>query len=210
MANGKQAAEKPSNGAKPAAPRVKADKNPAAPEPEPTPKTQVERMFGNEKQPMLHVAAELELPEHADGEGSSAKDSKDAVDAILNALGTEKFPATIFPAPKNKNNGEAATDYILWDHVAKVASKRAKQTAQIAEEQGVFGDATAYVAGETTLVYNAPEFAISIKKGDETEMVDRELVETVLKEVAPQKWQELLKRCKKPRAGPTQRIVSLK
>jgi hypothetical protein len=202
MANGKQ-------GSTTAAPKPKADKSPAQPATDA--KSQVKRMFGNEEQPILRVEADLVLPEHAEPGGeASAKDAKDAVDAILSALGTEAFPATQFPVPKNRNNGVEAVNYVLWDHVSKFADKKAKAASKAAEENGVFGDAASYVAGETAMVYSTPEFAISIKKGDDTQMINRELVEAVLKEVAPNKWQDLMKRCMKPRAGPVQRIVSLK
>jgi hypothetical protein len=178
-----------------------------------TAKDRVQEMFGGQQQPAeLKIETTIPLPEHADAPDGelSAKSAKDAVDAILNALGTDKFPETVIPVPRNKNNGEAATCFILWDHVAKAAEKKKKAAKETAEAQGVFGDPSAYVPGETTLVYQAPAFSISIKKGDDTSMVDRELTTAVLKELAPNKWPELLERCKKPRAGPTQPIVSLK
>lgn len=180
--------------------KAKAERNPA--------KDQVERLFGRGI-----GDAVITLPADQDPnetEGNSAKAAKNAIEEILNSLGTEVLPATQFPVPKNRNNGPAAAAFILWDHVSKFADKRFKEASKDAEEQGVFGNPLDYESGETKMVYSSPEFAISIKKGNDSALINRELVEEVLREIAPGRWQELLKRCMKPRAGPVQRIVSLK
>jgi hypothetical protein len=181
-------------------------------------KSRAEQMFdGNQPEettqgPTMKVDVVLDLPEHAEqgGDGKTAKDVKDAVDAFLNGFGTDKLPQTQFPVPRSKNNGQAAANFVLWDHVARRANKNLEAATEQAEREGVFGDKDSYVEGETTMTFNSAEYAISVKKNAGSKMIDKLLVEQVLKEVAPNKWQELLDRCFKPRAGAAMRIVSLK
>jgi hypothetical protein len=58
--------------------------------------------------------------------------------------------------------------------------------------------------------YRSNHFTFAVKKGDDTMMVNKEATLEVLRELAPGKAQELLKRCMKPRAGPTQIITALR
>jgi hypothetical protein len=162
--------------------------------------------------PTMRLDVTLDLPEHADptGEGKTAKDTKDAVDAVLNALGTEKMAQTMFPVARSKNNGVAAANFVLWDHVQRRVGKIFEAATEQAEREGVFGDKEAYVEGETTMTFNSAEYSISVKKNSGSKQIDKALVEAVLREVAPNKWQELYDRCFKPRAGAAMRIVSLK
>lgn len=176
-------------------------------------KTQVERMFGGTKQPPeLHIDTSIPMSEYADPDADvkSAKAALDAVDAILNALGTDKFEATVVPFPKNRNNGGAAAAFVLWDHVSKFAVKKAKEAEALAFQQGVFGEPDDYTPGETSLVYQTPWYTVSVKKGHDTKMVNKDNVVDVLREVGGNKQAEYLERCMKPRAGPVQKIISLK
>ena len=177
----------------------------------PEAKDRVKEMFGGvEQPPQMKVDVVLDLPEHADPDGKTAKDAKDALDGFINAFGTEKLPQTQFPVARSKNNGYAAAEFVLWDHVARRCNKRLEQAAEQAAKEGVFGDPSEYVEGETQMTFNSAEYSISVKKNAGSKVIDKELVEAVLKEVAPNKWQELYDRCFKPRAGAAMRIVSLK
>jgi len=200
----KQAGKQPTPANKQAAPAKK---------PKEEAKSRVEEMFGGVQQPQeLHIDTSVPLPEYADPDPKepSAKDALDAVDAILSALGTDKFEPTVVPYAKHRNNGKAAADFVLWDHIKRFAEKRAKETEEVAAAQGVFGNPDNYVPGETSLIYQSPGFTISIKKGHDTKMVNKDQVIEVLKELKPERHPEYLERCMKPRAGPTQKIISLK
>lgn len=215
MATGKQAGKQPTpdtKAAAAAAPKKKGSNGNGKSEAAPA-KTQVERMFGGVQQPKeLHIDTSVPMPDYAnpDFENMSAKDALDATDAILSALGTDKFEQTIVPVPKNRNNGPAAASFVLWDHIRRFAEKKAKEAEEIARNQGVFGDPDTYVPGETTIVFQTPGFVISIKQGHDSKMVNKENTMNVLQEVAPAKAFDLLERCMKPRAGPTQKIIALK
>jgi hypothetical protein len=179
--------------------------------PSPNSKDRVKEMFGGvEQPPQMKVDVVLDLPEHADPEGKTAKDAKDSLDGFINAFGTEKLPQTQFPVSRSHNNGQAAAEFAMWDHVARRCNKRLEQAAEQAAKEGVFGDPSDYVEGETQMTYNSAEFSISVKKNAGSKVIDKALVEAVLREVAPHKWQELFDRCHKPRAGAAMRIVSLK
>jgi hypothetical protein len=179
-------------------------------------KARVEQMFGGttqppEAQPVIEVAAVVPLPEHADPdpENPSAKDIKDRVTGIFNALGTDDMEGTKFPIGRD-NKGPAAAEFVVAQQLKKLAEARYEKAKAEAENVGCFGDKAEYVPGETIEVYRSGAFTFSVAKNRDSEVVDKELVEQVLREVAPNKWAELLKRCKKPRAGATQIVVALR
>jgi hypothetical protein len=181
-------------------------------------KSRVEEMFGGTKQPdepnpqpVIEVAAVIPLPEHADPdpENPSAKDIKDRVTAIFNSIGTADMTGTEYPRGRD-NKGPVAAEFVVAQQLKKLAEARYEKAKAEASDTGCFGDPEAYVSGETVEVYRGPAYTFSVQRNRDSEVVDKERTEQVLREVAPNKWQELLKRCKKPRAGATQIVVALR
>src|SRR5881628_2797753 len=171
-------------------------------------KTRVEEMFGGyaaplnqEEIPVLEVAAVVPLPEHAnpdpDPDNVSAKDIKDRVTAIFNSLGTSDMEGTEFPRGRD-NKGPIAAEFVVSQTLKKLAEARYDKAKAEAEGAGCFGDKEKYVAGETIEVYRSSAYTFSVQKNRDSEVVDKDLVAEVLKELAPGKWAEYLKRCKKP------------
>jgi hypothetical protein len=163
------------------------------------------------EQPMMKVDAVIPLPGHAEVEpdNPSVRDIKDRVDALFDSIGTEALPETAYPRGKD-NKAPAAAEFVVAEQLKKRAEKRYNRAKEEADAVGCFGLQETHVAGETVEVYRSPHFTFAVKKGEETMMVNKENTIEVLRELAPGKWQELLKRCMKPRAGPTQIITALK
>jgi hypothetical protein len=163
------------------------------------------------EQPTMKVEAVIPLPDHAEAEpeNPSVRDIKDRVDALFDSIGTEALPDTAYPRGKD-NRAPAAAEFVVAEQLKKRAEKRYNRAKEEADAVGCFGLSDSHVAGETVEVYRSPHFTFAVKKGEETMMVNKENTIEVLRELAPGKWQELLKRCMKPRAGPTQIITALK
>jgi hypothetical protein len=179
-------------------------------------KSRVEEMFGgtgeiNREGPTMEVSATVPLPEHAniDEEHPSVKDIKDRVEALFKSIGTPVLPETLFPAG-SKNNGAEAAEFVVAEQLKKLAEKRYTTAKANASDAGCFGDKDNYIAGETIEVYRTNNFTFSVQRNQDSSMIDRELTEQVLREVAPTKWQELMKRCEKAKAGATRFIVALR
>jgi len=170
-----------------------------------------DRMGILEEQPTMTVEAVIPLPEHADADPDtlSVRDIKDRVDALFDSIGTDKLPDTQYPAGRD-NKAPAAREFVVAEQLKKRAEKRYKRAKEEADAVGCFGLPDEHVAGETIETYRSPHFTFAVKKGEETMMVNKENTTEVLRELAPGKWQELLKRCMAPRAGPTQVITALK
>jgi hypothetical protein len=182
-----------------------------------TPKTRVEQMFGGKAEvagsdgsgPVLRVDTEIPLPEHADEEGKSVKDIVDRIDAVFDSIGTDVLAETSIP-PGRDNKGQYAVEFAVAQRLKKRAEKRYDKAKKAAEDVGCFGDPEKYVSGETVEVYRSSSFTFSVQRNADSEVIDKDLTELVLRDVAPQKWRELLQKCKKVRKGATQYIASLR
>jgi hypothetical protein len=175
-------------------------------------KSRVEEMFGGttqptEPEPTMVVEAVVPIAEAI--EEGSVRSISDAIDGMFDGLGTDTFPNTKYP-PGPKNNGQAAAEFVIARQLKKRAEARYKAAEDEARKQGCFGNPEDYREGDTVEVYRTGAFTFSVTRNKSTSVVDKELVEEVLREVAPHKWQELLERCKKPRAGATQIVTSLR
>jgi hypothetical protein len=180
-------------------------------------KSRVEEMFGGTADvnsgdgPTMEVSAVIPLPDHAetDPENLSVRDVKDRVEGLFRSIGTAALPDTVFP-PGPKNSGPLAAEFVVSEQLKKLAEKRYETAKAEAKAAGCFGDEDAYVPGETIEVYRTPHFTFSVQRNQDSNMIDRKQVEELLREVAPNKWQELMKRCEKPKAGATRFIVALR
>lgn len=163
------------------------------------------------EQPTMQVEATIPLPAHAEAEpdGLSVRDVKDRVDALFDSIGTDKLPETQYPRGKD-NKAAVAAEFVVAEQLKKRAEKRYNKAKAEADAVGCFGLPDSHIPGETVEVYRSPHFTFAVKKGEETFMVNKENTAEVLREVAPGKWQDLLKRCLAPRAGATQIITALK
>jgi hypothetical protein len=150
------------------------------------------------------VAQEMVAPTEA-----NIREVRTRIEDVFTALGTEALPGTVLPVG-TKNNSKEAADYLLADLLAKLADKRKKEAFQAAEKAGVFGDPADYVAGDTVMVFNDPNFSINVKKGNPTRMIGREEVEAAARKYLGKKADEFLEECKKDRSATTQIIVSMK
>jgi hypothetical protein len=184
---------------------------------EKTPKSRVEEMFGGKAEiagsdgsgPVMRVEATIPLPEHADAEVKSVKGIVDRIDAVFDSIGTSNLPDTEIP-PAKDNMSTYATEFTVAQRLKKRAEKRYERAKKTAEEVGCFGDPEKYVSGETVEVYRSGAFTFSVQVNADSEVVDKDLVEEVLREVSPTKWRELMQRCKKPRKGATSYVVALR
>jgi hypothetical protein len=184
---------------------------------EPGNREKVEKMFAGDTAdvspgngPMMHVEASIPLPEHADsGDAKSVKDIVDRIDALFDSIGTDNLPDTRVP-PGRENKGHEAAEFVVAQRLKKRAEARYEKAKKNAEEVGCFGSDDQYVSGETVEVYRTGSFTFSVQRNRDSEVIDKDLVEETLKELAPQKWRELLQRCKKPRKGATQYVVALR
>jgi hypothetical protein len=182
-----------------------------------TSKDRVEEMFGGTSElnsdagPVMEVSATIPLPEHADADAEhpSVRDIKDRVEGLFKSIGTDALPETVFPHG-NKNNGIEAAEFVVAEQLKKLAEARYDSAKAEAKAKGCFGDETNYIPGETIEVYRTGSFTFSVQRNKDSNMIDRKLVEELLREVAPTKWQELLKRCEKPKDGATRFIVALR
>jgi hypothetical protein len=180
-------------------------------------KARVEEMFGgtadvNREGPTMEIQASIPLPEHADadpGDNLSVRDIKDRVEGLFRSIGTSALPDTVFP-PGPKNNGLQAAEFVIAEQLKKLAEKRYETAKAEAKTVGCFGLEDKYIAGDTIEVYRTPHFTFSVQRNNDSQMIDRQQTEDVLKEIAPTKWQDLLKRCEKPKAGATRFIVALR
>jgi hypothetical protein len=161
--------------------------------------------------PSMEVKATIPLPEHAEAEPDniSVRDIRDRIEGLFKAIGTDAVPETVFP-PGPKNNGQQAVEFAISQQLKQLAEKRYERAKSEADASGVFGDKAKYVAGETSEVYRTSAFTISVQRNQDSNMIDRSQVETVLREAFPSKWKELLERCEKPKAGATRFIVALR
>lgn len=133
------------------------------------------------------------------------------IEDIFNAVGTSQLPDTVLPRAKNRNNADAAAEFVLADKLRKLADARHKAAKEKAEREGVFGEEEQYVAGESVIVWQSPFYTISMKLGNETKMVNREKVEETLRTYLPrEKAEEAFEKCMKPREPARQIIVSMK
>lgn len=181
-------------------------------------KDRVEEMFGGTETvnsgdgPKMEIAATIPLPEHASeetGDGLSVRDIKDRVEGLFRSIGTAALPETVFP-PGTRNNGAEAAEFVISEQLKKLSEKRYEQAKANAKNVGCFGDETKYIQGETIEVYRTPNYTFSVQRNQDSNMIDRKAVEDLLREIAPNKWQDLLKRCEKPKAGATRFIVALR
>lgn len=183
----------------------------------PSSKTRVEEMFGGTAEvnsgegPVMEVTASIPLPEHAeaDPDNPSVRDIKDRVEGLFQSIGTTALPETVFPAG-TKNNGYQAAEFVVSEQLKKLAEKRYENAKAEAKAAGCFGNEDNYIAGETIEVYRTGNFTFSVQRNQDSNMIDRKQVEEVLRELAPSKWPELMKRCEKPKAGATRFIVALR
>lgn len=151
------------------------------------------------------VAAEAVLPPTE----ANIREVRSRIQEVFFALGTEAFPGTVLPAGQ-RNIAAEASEFVLSDMLAKLATDRLKKATEEAEKAGVFGDPSAYVTGDTVMVFSDPNFSINVKMGKPSKMIDRKQVETFAAEYLGKKAQEFLDKCFKPRAATKQIIVSMK
>jgi hypothetical protein len=162
---------------------------------------------GRRKTLSVHIPEGLAAPH--EGERMSIRDVRERIEAIFNALGTEANPDTMIPHGQ-KNNGPEAAEYALADLLEKLAAARKKKAKEAAEKAGVFGDPKSYVNGDTVMVYNSNDFAISVKSGNPSRMIGKEETQAALEKHLPKKATEVLDECMKERAATRQIIVSMK
>jgi hypothetical protein len=181
-------------------------------------RSRVEEMFGGtaainsgDAGPVMEVSTTIPLPEHADSDNEtpSVRDIKDRVEGMFKAIGTDALPETLFPAG-NKNNGIEAREFVVAEQLKKLAESRYEDAKANAKAVGCFGDDSKYIPGETIEVYRTANFTFSVQRNKDSNMIDRKQVEELLREIAPTKWPELMKRCEKPKAGATRFIVALR
>lgn len=182
----------------------------------PTAKSRVEEMFGgtedvNREGPVMEVQATIPLPEHSDpdAEHPSVRDIKDRVEGLFRSIGTAALPDTVFPSGP-RNNGVEAAEFVVAEQLKKLAEARYAEAKEAAKNAGCFGNESDYVSGETIEVYRTPNFTFSVQNNRDSQMVDRKATEDLLRDIAPSKWQELIKRCEKPKKGATRFIVALR
>lgn len=136
---------------------------------------------------------------------------KTRIEDIIFGIGSDALSDTQIPRPKNRNNGEAASRFVESEIILKAAEKRHKEDKANAEKEGVFGDPETFKEGETKMVYNTPFYAISMKIGNPSRAVDKDLVADVLQTHLPKdKAIEAMEACFKRRSAPKQVIVSMK
>lgn len=181
-------------------------------------KTRAEEMFAGTADlnkevggPTMEVSAVIPLPEHAEEavDTLSVRDIKDRVEGLFQSIGTVALPETLFP-PGPRNNGKEAAEFVVSQQLKSMAEKRYEAAKKNAEAAGCFGDKDQYISGETIEVYRTGSYTFSVQRNADSRMLDRKAVEEVLRQVAPSKWQELLERCEKPKAGATRYIVALR
>lgn len=131
------------------------------------------------------------------------------VEEAFNALGTDQLQGTVIPAGA-KNNSREAAEYVIADALEKLATKRKKKAAELADKAGVFGDSSTYVEGDTVMVFNDPNFSINVKMGTPSRMIGREEVEAAAIKHLGKKAPEFLEECFKLRSATKQIIVSIK
>jgi hypothetical protein len=131
------------------------------------------------------------------------------IEEVFYAVGTEKLPGTVIPAGRQNNSSEAS-EFVVADKLKKLAEERLKKAVEAAEKAGVFGNKEDYKIGDTVFVFSDPNFAISVKMGKPSQMIDRGQVEAAASEFLGRKSSEFLERCFKPRAATKQIIVSMK
>jgi hypothetical protein len=131
------------------------------------------------------------------------------IEDVFAALGTEALPGTVIPFGQ-RNNAKEAADYVIAELLEKLATKRKKLAAELAEKAGVFGDPASYVEGDTVMVFSDPNFSINVKMGTPGTMIGREEVEAAANKYLGKKASEFLDECMKPRAATKQVIVSMK
>jgi hypothetical protein len=135
----------------------------------------------------------------------------DKIETCFGFIGTNEMPGTILPVAKNRNNALEAAEFVLADKLKKLAENRYKQAKEAASKAGIFGDENDYKEGDAVLVWNSPHYAVSMKVGKSSTMVDREKVEaTLAKYLGHEKSQVAFEECLKERAGAKQVIVSMK
>jgi hypothetical protein len=159
---------------------------------------------GNLSSDASPIAVEMSAPTEA-----TIREIRNRIEDGFKALGTDQLPGTVIPAG-SRNNSKEAADYLVADLLSKLAKKRKDAAEQAAEKAGVFGDPKDYIEGDTVMVFNDPNFSISMKMGTQGEMLDRELVEEAAEKHFGKKAAEFLEECKKPRAASKQIIVSMK
>lgn len=126
-------------------------------------------------------------------------------------IGTDVLPGTKLPVAERRNNAEEAAEFVMADKLKKLAENRYKKAKEAAAKAGIFGDEKTYKAGDAVLVWNSPHYAISMKLGAPSTMVDRQLVETTLvNHLGQEKGQAAMEECLKERAGAKQIVVSIK
>ena len=163
---------------------------------------------GKRKTLSIHIPEGLPAP-HSEGEQQSIREVRERIEAIFNALGTEANPETVIPAG-TRNNSKEAAEYAIADLLEKLAANRKKKAKEAAEKAGVFGDPKEYVNGDTVMVWQSPQMAISVKSGNPSRMIGKEETQAALEKHLPKKAQDVLEECMKDRAATRQIIVSMK
>lgn len=159
--------------------------------------------------PSMEVVADIPLP-NSDEPDSTVQAAAEKIEALFAAVGTDLFPETVIPVPPGKNNGAEARDFVVAELLVKAAERRFKKAKEAATATGVFGDPEKYSAGKTITVFNSPGFSFSVKRDEDSSLVNRELVMEQLKVNLPKKWQDVYPLCLKPKAGAVRIITSLK
>lgn len=152
------------------------------------------------------VAQDMTTPTE---EGVSIRSVRQTIEEAFNALGTDQLPGSVIPTGQ-KNNSREAADFVVAHLLDKLASERLKKASEAAEKAGVFGDKENYITGDTVMVYNDPNFSISVKMGKPSRMIGREEVEAAAVKYLGKKADDFLDECKKDRSATKQIIVSMK
>lgn len=171
---------------------------------QPKPKPQPRRTLG------IKVPPEV-IPAQTEEEGVDIRKTFAAIDAVFNGLGTDNAPETKLPVSPHRNNADVVADYVLAEHLKKMAEDRFKQAKERAEKTGVFGSEEDYIEGQTVQVWQSPHYSLLVKKGKASTMIDKDKVlEVLMRRLGHDKAQEAFEECMKPRAGAQSIIVSIK
>lgn len=157
----------------------------------------------------LSIRVPEAIPASEPGESLSVKDTLDRIEALFNAIGTDQNPDTILPAG-NKNNHKEAAEFALAERLKKLAENRFKKAAEAAKEAGVLGDEDNYRNGETVMVWQCPDFSVSVKSGNPSKQIGKEEVKAAADKFLGRKSADFMKECFKDRAPTRQIIVSMK
>lgn len=148
----------------------------------------------------------------SDGKGVDVRAVIKAIEDQFKKIGTEKLPSTVLPSG-NRNNSPEAHEFYVADALRKLADARYKAAKEAADASGVFGHEKDYIVGDAIITWTTPgaAFMISVRKGKDTEMVDKTLMtDALVKHCGDEKGRKVLAEGMKPRKGPTTIITAMK